>query len=247
MESFNCDQISVFRNELKYFLGYFDYLRIKKILEKFLKLDYYSQLNKGGYWIRSLYFDTPDDKEYIEKILGMEVRKKIRLRLYDVNQKKIKLEIKNKYNTYMCKETASISRDEAIRLINRDKSFLLNSCNPILNRVYYFMAEKYYLPVVIVDYYREAFMCDYNNIRITFDRDVTASATDLNIFKRELHSSPVLNDGTIILEVKYNNFLPSWIKRILSLADTLSTDISKYCNGREYLYDENSHLENMLI
>jgi hypothetical protein len=227
--------LSVYRNELKYYITYLDYLRIKKILSKFLKSDAHTK-SSNGYWIRSLYFDTPDDKEYQEKINGNETRKKIRLRLYDVNQERIKLEIKNRYNVYMLKETTTVSRDEALRLINRDKSFLLRTGNSILNRVYYFMTEKYYIPVVIVDYIREAFISDFNNIRITFDHDITACSTNLDLFKKVLNSVPVFNNGLIVMEVKYNLFLPGWLKKILSLIDTASTDISKYCYSRECLY-----------
>lgn len=37
----------------------------------------------GGYRIRSLYFDTLDDNDYRDKLDGMELRRKIRLRNYD--------------------------------------------------------------------------------------------------------------------------------------------------------------------
>jgi len=126
------NQISVYRNELKYYICYMDYLKIREILSKFLKTDIHT-CSAAGYWIRSLYFDTPDDKEYIEKIVGIDRRKKIRLRLYDVESPKLKLEIKHKHNDYMHKVTTSISRENANRLIGGDKSFLLNSHNTTMN------------------------------------------------------------------------------------------------------------------
>jgi hypothetical protein len=225
-------QISLYRNEIKYFIKYLDYLKLKEILANFLTTDSYSQ-SKNGYWIRSLYFDTPDNKEYIEKIIGVEKRKKIRLRLYTLEDENIKLEIKNKYNNYMKKETAFISRKDAERLIAGDKSFLLDSRNKILNRVYYFMSEKYYLPVVIVDYYRDAFVGNFNNIRITFDHDISACITNFNIFKHELHTVPVFDSTTIVMEVKYNFFLPTWLKMALSCINSVNSSISKYCFSRE--------------
>ena len=35
-----------------------------------------------GYKIRSLYFDTPDDQDFTDKVDGLELRRKIRLRTY---------------------------------------------------------------------------------------------------------------------------------------------------------------------
>ncbi|MBN2441488.1 MAG: VTC domain-containing protein, partial [Spirochaetales bacterium] len=145
----------------------------------------------------------------------------------------IKIEIKNKYNCYMKKETTYINRDQAKRLVEGDKSFLLDEQNNILNRVYYFMSKEYYMPVVIVDYYRDAFIEDFNNIRITFDRNIVACITDFDIFSTQLHTFPVLDSMTIVMEVKYNNFLPSWLKQALSCIETVNSAISKYCFSRE--------------
>ena len=232
MTTIENNQTSVYRNELKYFITYLDYLKLKEILARFLKLDAHTT-SGGGYWIRSLYFDTPDDKEYVEKILGLEKRKKIRLRLYDVNTSKLKLEIKNKHNDYMKKETVSINREAAKKLLAGEKGFLLESDSSIMNRVYYFMSEKYYLPVIVVDYYRDAFVGDFNNIRITFDREIAACATDFDIFKRDLHLFPVFGIPVIVMEVKYNLFLPTWLKMVLSSIKTVNSAVSKYCFSRE--------------
>ncbi|MBN1696530.1 MAG: polyphosphate polymerase domain-containing protein [Spirochaetales bacterium] len=226
------NHISLFRNELKYYIGYIDYVRIREILSRFMKTDSHSR-SFDGYWIRSLYFDTPDNKEYMEKIMGIEERKKIRLRLYNVETDQIKLEIKNKYNDYLKKETAFVTREQASMLINGVRSFLLNPGNPVLNRVYCLMAEHYYSPVVVIDYMRDAFVEDFNNIRITFDRNITACATDFDIFRLDLHLFPVFESMTVVMEVKYNVFLPAWLKMVLSCIQTVNSAISKYCYGRE--------------
>jgi hypothetical protein len=226
------NDISLFRNEIKYYISYIDYIRIKEILSRFLKTDTHAVPGEG-YWIRSLYFDTPDNKEYMEKIMGIEERKKIRLRLYDTATERIKLEIKNKYNNYLKKETTFITREQAVMLINGDRSFLLNMYNSILNRAYCFMAEQYYAPVVIVDYMRDAFIENYNNIRITLDRNITACVTDYDIFKSNLNLFPVFESSTIVMEVKYDLFLPTWLKMILSCIQTVNAAISKYCYSRE--------------
>lgn len=225
-------QLSVYRYELKYYINYIDYLRLKDILLNFMKYDE-NACTDNGYWIRSLYFDTPHNKEYMEKIMGLEHRKKIRLRIYDCDMKDVKLEIKKKHNDYIHKETAVINRDQAQDLIQGKKDFLLESNNQTLNRVYYYMTQEYYFPVVIVDYLRDAFVEDFNNIRITFDQSISSCLTDFDIFKKDLHMLPALGFETIVLEVKYNHFLPRWLKDTLSCIPTLNSSISKYCFSRE--------------
>ena len=80
---------------------------------------------ENGYTIRSLYFDSINDDDYYAKAGGEEVRKKIRLRIYDTKTQSVKLEIKRKININQIKETATISREDAIKLINKDYSVLL--------------------------------------------------------------------------------------------------------------------------
>ncbi|MBN2738778.1 MAG: polyphosphate polymerase domain-containing protein [Spirochaetales bacterium] len=224
--------LSVYRHELKYYISYVDYIRLKEILQNFMRCDE-NTCGDRGYWIRSLYFDTPDDKEYLEKMMGLERRKKIRLRIYNCDTQRVKLEIKKKFNEYMHKETASITRDEALKLIQGDKNFLLESENTVLQHVYYYMTQEYYLPTVVVDYMRVAFVEHFNNIRITFDHDISACITDFNIFNKDLNMCPSFDAGTIVLEVKYNNFLPNWLKNALSCINTVNSSISKYCYSRE--------------
>jgi hypothetical protein len=225
-------QLSVYRHELKYFMNYAEYIKLRDILSRFMKADEYVCAD-NGYFIRSLYFDTPQNKEYIEKVTGMEVRKKIRLRIYSLEDEAVKLEIKAKYNNYMKKDTAIITRENARRLARGDKSFLLDFHNVTMNRVYYYMSEMYYMPVVVIDYNREAFICDYNNIRITFDTNISSCSSELDLFSDDLHFVRVFDQSTIVMEVKYNRFLPKWLKMILSCTNIMSSAISKYCYGRQ--------------
>jgi hypothetical protein len=184
------------------------------------------------YWIRSLYFDTLDNDDFYDKEIGVMRRKKIRLRIYDVNQQWVKIEIKNKSDQYMMKETASLSREEATALINGDKEILLKHDNEVLNNVYYFMCRDLYRPVIIVDYEREAYVAPIENIRITFDKNIRASSVEFDLFNPGLNMQPVFDDPTMVVEVKYNHFLPTWLKDILSSFHSERYAISKYCLGR---------------
>lgn len=129
-------EITVQRHEEKYLLNPLQAAELERLLGGLLHPDEFSQ--KGAYYIRSLYFDAPDDVDYHNKILGVSQRQKLRLRLYDVNSPAVKLEIKNKRGSLSFKQTATLTRDQAQRLVAGDYGFLLQEPNDTARRAYTF-------------------------------------------------------------------------------------------------------------
>jgi len=234
IEAFPYEQVKVYRHELKFFISFTNHKILSEAFRNTMEKDPNGNQN-NEYWIRSLYFDTIDNDDFYEKQMGVITRKKIRLRTYNVHQPWVKIEIKNKYEQYILKETASLSKEEAKALIGGNNEILLNRNNSILNRVYYLMAKDYYRPVVIIDYEREAYISPVQHIRITFDKNIRGSSVDFDMFNPNLNMQAVFNHPTMVVEVKYNKFLPTWISEILSTFHSERYAISKYCLGR-YLY-----------
>ncbi len=228
------EQVKVYRHELKYFTSFSNHKILSEVFRNTMEKDPHGDEN-NEYWIRSLYFDTIENDDFYDKVMGSKVRKKIRLRIYSVHQSWVKIEIKNKYNQYILKETVSLSKEEAKALIGGSKEILLNSNNSTLNRAYYLMTKDYYRPVVIVDYEREAYISPIQNIRITFDKNIRGSSVDFDMFNPNLNMQAIFDYPTMVVEVKYNKFLPTWITEILSAFHSARYAISKYCLGR-YLY-----------
>ena len=228
------ESIKVYRNELKYYINEAEYLRLSTIFNAVLQKDLYVSEN-GDYWIRSLYFDTVQNNDYYDKVIGVKDRKKIRIRIYSIDTDTTKLEIKNRYDQYMLKETVSISSEDTIAIINGNLDVLLKYNNQTANKVYYMMHKDLYKPSIIIDYYREAYTCPINSIRITFDKKVQASKNVDGIFDKNNIMTNIFNEPKVILEVKYNNMLPKWIREILSTYDGDRSSVSKYCLGRELL------------
>lgn len=225
------NSIKVYRNELKYYISYNDYLSLRTMLRSTMNKD------KNGneyneYFIRSLYFDTLLNDDYYNKMIGIMNRKKIRLRLYNTEHEKVKLEIKNKFNQYMLKETTLIDREDASELIGGNRGVLLKY-DDIAKRVYYFMSKDYYVPRVVIDYEREAYSYPLQNIRLTFDKNIRSNGVDFDIFNENLSMAKVFDDQSMVLEVKYNRILPKWTRDILSKIKGDKASISKYCLGRE--------------
>lgn len=219
----------VFRNEIKFLINNAEAEYLRRILACVMKKDTYAE--EKDYYIRSLYFDTLQNRDLVEKIEGVSERRKIRLRLYDVEQKKIKLEIKNKQNSYSVKETITISDEDAKELIAGNTEILLNYQNCIANKVYAYMKKEIHKPVIMIDYEREAYMLDVENVRITFDKNVRAS-TGNDFFSNKNQMISVVKPEMCILEVKYDRFLPAHLSGVLSSVTMQNMSISKYMHSR---------------
>ncbi len=227
------NNLQVKRNELKYYISNLEYQAMVNKLVHVIKPDGFSEPGKG-YFIRSLYFDSFDDECLFEKQSGDMFRAKYRMRIYDTKSETVKFEIKNKANNQIFKETATITKESAYKVIDGDYGELLTYNNPILNKIFKKFTEKQYKPKVIIDYTRDAFMFDFFNLRITFDKDLHSCNTDFDLFSDNLHTIPVILEGKQIMEIKYETALPEYIHRTLQLDAVERMAISKYTLGRRF-------------
>lgn len=214
------------RHELKFLITYSDYYALKASLCALLDHDENSV--EDGYTIRSLYFDDIHDSAYQDKESGILRRRKHRIRIYNNSDSVIKYEIKDKYGDFISKISAPITRSECARMINTNFDFMINSEHPTLRAGYIDARCNVLRPRVIVDYEREAFVCDEGNVRITFDKDIRAGIDSFDIFSDDVITAPAIEPGTLVLEVKYDDFLPTFIKKALKKVDKRPMAISKY-------------------
>lgn len=220
------------RRELKYVISESDYYNYNNLFKKLLTSD---PNNKNcGYKIRSLYFDTLNNDDYYQKLNGEEVRKKIRLRIYDVNTDNVKLEIKRKLNINQIKETTTISREDAIKLINKRYDVLLKYDSKTAKTAYNIMTLGQYRPVVLIEYNRRAYMHKENNIRVTLDSDMRANEFQFDLFSKNIVLSPIFNHYDALLEIKYDKDLFCWISQLIGGKDNINESLSKYCSGRRF-------------
>ncbi|MGL5328285.1 MAG: polyphosphate polymerase domain-containing protein [Peptostreptococcaceae bacterium] len=220
------------RRELKYPIGEMDYYKVDNLFKNVLTPD--KNNKEYGYTIRSLYFDSINDDDYHQKMDGEEVRKKIRLRIYDTKTNYVKLEIKRKININQIKETTTISKEDAIKLINKEYDVLLKyDCN-IAQTAYNIMTLGQYRPVVLVDYNRKAYIHHENNIRVTLDSDIRSNEFDFDMFSDEVITMPISSYYNAVLEVKFDGELFCWISQALSDLDTTNQSMSKYCSSRRF-------------
>lgn len=214
------------RTEEKYVLSHVEYECLKRGIRNFMQMD------RGRlYWIRSLYFDTPYDEDYWDKVSGINARKKIRLRIYSLENEFAKLEIKNKIGDHSVKETLQISRSEAGRMIKGDTSFLKLYDEKIAAKIWRILNTENRIPTIIVDYLREAYWMPVNHVRLTFDSEIKASMNTKHFYMEEV-MTPITFADKIIMEVKYDGALPDILSKMLRCVDLSRESVSKYCLSR---------------
>ncbi|HFH9244957.1 TPA: polyphosphate polymerase domain-containing protein [Streptococcus agalactiae] len=220
----------VLRQEKKYLISLEDYYLLSKKFSQVMTLDSHS--SDDGYTIRSLYFDSLEDVDWQEKEDGVEIRRKIRLRNYGSQSNFAKLEMKQKQGANQKKCSLKLSKTDAQALINGNNSVLLNYPDTFAAECYSRITTQLYQPKTVIEYQRKAFVAKENNIRITFDHHIIGTEASYDIFSEDLNQNYLLDPYLVILEVKYNGFLLSYIKELLDSVDRSELSASKYCLGR---------------
>lgn len=226
-----------FRHELKYLINEGDAELIKQRLQVVLKPDTHTL--DGQYLIRSLYFDDYWDRSYADKLSGVSSRKKYRIRLYNLDSDFIRLECKLKNGAYICKQSARLCLEEALKILNGDYGFLLQRDDALCRQFYFECVSRVMRPKVYVDYEREPYVLEAGDVRITFDRNVRGAYPGYGLTEKDMVFSHVLEPGKLVLEVKFTEFLPKIVQQILPVRAAELTAVSKYTLCRDkinYLY-----------
>ena len=221
------------RHELKYFITPAELGVLRGLLAPLMMPDPNGD-EHNEYVIRSLYFDTFDDQALEEKIAGVGMRKKYRIRIYNFSDRVIKLECKSKLGDLISKQSVSIPRDLAEQLIAGDPEGLQRMRHPLLLDVYREMKTRLLRPAVIVDYIREAYLHDAQQVRITFDKQIRTGLYSRDLFNSAIPTYPVFDNPVEVLEVKYDEFLPSYLQAVLSGITAQRSAVSKYVWCRRY-------------
>lgn len=219
-------ELKVNRIENKYLISLTERDILLEELEYILSVDKFGQ--DGIYRVKSLYFDTKDFRDYLDKVNHKEVRKTIRMRVYSGTDKSIKLEIKKKNHEKQKKYSMFLEESDAKEILLGNYEILKNYKNELAEEFFNIMKNEDYIPSAIIEYTRKAFSSENENIRITLDSDIKYSNTDYNIFDENLSLSTLSSIFENILEVKYKGELPSEVSEILNKLKIIGIPESKY-------------------
>lgn len=187
----------------------------------------------GKYKIRSLYFDNMTDKVLREKLDGVDRREKFRIRYYNDNTGLIHLEKKSKINGLCNKKSTVLSIQEAQDIVEGQTQWMKMKEDALIQELYLKMTMQGLRPKTIVDYIREPFVYEPGNVRVTLDYDIRTGIQCIDFLNSDCLMIPA-GDSGIILEVKWDEFLPSIIRDVVQLTGRRVTAFSKYAACRIY-------------
>lgn len=217
------------RHENKYLIDAHDMILLSGRLAQVAILD--PNAKDGTYHIRSLYFDSAKDSALRDNLSGASNREKFRIRYYNGDTSVIHLEKKIKRGGLGCKIQCSLSKEETEKLILGDYSWMPNSSKDIAAELYSKIVFEGLTPKTIVDYKREAYIYESGNVRVTFDSEIRTSKNKNDFFDSSAPGVPV-NGSPIIMELKWDNYLPDVINDVLQSVNKKQSAYSKYVSSR---------------
>ncbi len=220
-----------FRNEWKIEINAADLLALRSRLRVLMEPDEHAE--DGRYQVRSLYFDTQADRALREKIDGVNRREKFRIRYYNGDTDYLSLEKKSKLNGLCNKQAVRITIEQAQEITNGGIPELWQNAPPLLRELCYKMKTEGLQPKAVVDYTREPFVYRPGNVRVTFDYGIRTGLRYRDFLNAGLVTVPA-GDAPILMEVKWDAFLPDMIRDAIQLTGRRPAAFSKYAQCRIY-------------
>lgn len=224
-----------FRNEWKYRMPVTDLEVIRQRISVLLEKDRNSD-EDGGYAVHSLYFDDVYNSCAKENDGGNPIRYKYRIRFYNQYEGFLKLERKEKMFG-MCRKKTAVLNDAQYRMIveGNAQDLFWSTEDPVIRQFCIDIMTKGFAPKVIVDYERIAFVEPITNVRVTMDMNVSASSEIDRFTNLDYLRIPLQKKGEHVLEVKFDDILPGYIKNAVTVSPMVQTAFSKYYYARNIL------------
>ena len=220
-----------FRHEWKHEINLADMMALRSRLLAVARPEEHG--NNGTYKIRSLYFDDLFDTALREKIDGVNIREKFRIRYYNNDTSFIRLEKKSKINGLCNKTQTEITIPETERIISGNIEWMQTDSRELVRELYLKMKNKGLRPKTIVDYTRDAFVFPAGNVRVTIDYDIRTGLGNVDFLNPDSVTVQA-GEAPIILEVKWDEYLPDIIRDAVQLEGRHSAAFSKYAACRIY-------------
>jgi hypothetical protein len=232
------------RSELKYYVPDAHRDALRAALRPYTTLDPHGAGYEGrGYTVRSIYLDTPTLTDYHAKKAGLKTRHKVRIRGYNTYRPGdwVFLEIKRKIDQSVSKNRAPTSLKnlaplfetaDVERYVYADAHYV--QAHADARRFFFYVLRDHLRPTAMTVYEREAFLGRFDpTLRVTFDANLRGAAypSPSRLFCEE--QLRTVRPGFFILEVKFNTYLPGWLKNLLGRHGLRQRAISKYCRCLE--------------
>lgn len=226
------------RFEFKYLVPAADLADLRQAIAPFVEIDRHARDESNDYTVHSVYFDSPALDYYHEKMAGIKIRKKVRVRGYNEprSDSPIFIEIKRKNNMAISKNRAWFPHHhlKALFASGHVERYIEPCASDPRDledaRRFFYHVYRYSLrPVILIHYEREAFFRKFDpSVRITFDKNLRSNPFPAlgDLFCENKVTPSLL--GYFILEVKFYQGIPSWLKTILEDFGLEREAVSKY-------------------
>ena len=217
-----------YRHELKFVISKDAATMLKSRLAMVMSIDINNRMPDKTYLIRSLYFDDISSTAFYDKMDGVWLRKKYRIRFYNHDPSYIVLEAKHKHDQLTYKQQHVINKDIAQSLSVGKTQMIAAPKGSLLEQFIRDIANYHLVPSVLVDYFRLAYVFEPLDVRVTFDEYIKSGLFTSNLFDRDFPGVPVLKENEVVLEVKFNEIMPDFIRLILETVPKCRLAISKF-------------------
>jgi len=225
------------RFEYKYLVSETQAQAIRAYVKGYLAPDDYAVASPDhAYDIHSLYLDNPQMSLCRATLDGLRNRVKIRIRFYDQEPTSpVFCEIKRRVNDAISKERVAVrrecipnflarrwpQREDLVRPDGRSFDVLRQFCQ--LRDA--FQADQ----GLLVSYRREAYVNEANDaVRVTLDRAVTGGHFDEQLRVRPLEARYQPSVPWVILELKFTDRFPVWMRELAWHFNLIRTTMAKY-------------------
>ena len=213
-----------FRKELKYKITDKDFYLLNVNLKNIIKKD--SNCKDNFYTISSLYFDNYKNTSYFQVKNSISERWKYRIRFYNYDDSYIMLEKKYKINGLTNKKKVRITRQRLNNILKGNVK-IEETNNKLLNEFIIKIKTELLKPVILIEYDRIPYVYKLGTVRITLDYNIRYTNNYKDLFNKE-KKVYYLKDK--ILEVKYNELIPDFIRYRLELNHLDRISFSKFNN-----------------
>lgn len=223
-----------FRHEYKFMITIPQSIILQERISTLMKRDSYGD-ERGSYEIRSVYFDDKQNSCYLQNEAGTDPRAKYRIRCYNASDQRIVLEKKIKQNGMNKKLQQDLTKEQYCMLVTDSlenhqiglpESFHREP--PLVQELLLRRQTQFMVPKIIVAYERVPFVEKVGNVRVTFDQGISSSKDFARFFQEDLHKRPIMPVGKTLMEIKFDEFIPGYIKEALEVGKLSQSTFSKY-------------------
>lgn len=165
-------------------------------------------------YIRDLYFDSPDNKDLIERVNGENISEKFRIRYKNLDSSSIYLQKRMRKDGMYKTISAEITEEDVENILNGDVEYFAFSDKKILRDFYLNIICEKIEPKAIIEFERETFVYEKSNITVNIDKNRKVSLNEEDILNTNM-KSVAINKDTAVVEVRYNQSIPRFIEKLI--------------------------------